>query len=108
MMIELDLEFRVLDAQDNRKNFCCGSIELDRFFQQYAGQNQFRHHIGITYVLVNKSSITGFVTVSAGEITSEKLPTDIRIRLPEFPLPIMRIARLAIDKQFHSMFKFLS
>ena len=102
-MIELDLEFRVLDAQDNRKNFCCGSIELDRFFQQYAGQNQFRHHIGITYVLVNKSTITGFVTVSAGEITSEKLPTDIRIRLPEFPLPIMRIARLAIDKQFQGL-----
>ncbi len=102
-MTELEFQFRTLAAEDDRKKFCCGSIELDRFFQQYAGQNQFRHHIGITYVLVNKGTIVGFVTVSAGEITTEKLPADIRCRLPEYPLPIMRIARLAIDKRVQGL-----
>ena len=102
-MIELEFQFRALEAKDDRKNFCCGLIELDRFFQQYAGQNQFRHHIGITYVLVNKCTMAGFVTVSAGEITTEELPAALRCRLPEYPLPIMRIARLAIDKQFQGL-----
>jgi GNAT superfamily N-acetyltransferase len=99
-MTELDFQFRALEARDDRKNFYCGVVELDRFFQQYAGQNQFRHHIGTTYVLVNNNTIAGFVTISAGEMSAEKLPVDMRSRLPDYPLPIMRIARLAIDKQF--------
>ncbi len=102
-MTEWEFQFRALQADDDRKNFCCGSIELDRFFRHYAGQNQFRHHIGVTYVLANKSKIVGFVTVSAGEMVAEELPADARCRLPEYPLPIMRIARLAIDTQFQGL-----
>jgi len=48
MMNDCQFEFRTLTAKDNRKNFCCGSMELDFFFQQYAGQNQFRHYLGVT------------------------------------------------------------
>ncbi len=102
-MIKLEFQFRALQASDDRSKFSCGAIELDRYFQQYAGQNQFRHHIGITYIFVADTSILGFVTVSAGELATEKLPTDIRYRLPEYPIPIMRIARLAIDKQFQGL-----
>ncbi|MEI6544642.1 MAG: hypothetical protein WCL60_14070 [Methylococcales bacterium] len=50
-MREFNLQFRPLQGDDNRSGFCCGNIELDRFFQRYAGQNQFRHHIGTSYVL---------------------------------------------------------
>lgn len=102
-MPELEIQFRALNTQDNRAEFCSGNIELDRFFQRYAGQNQFRHHIGMTYVITVEPKIIGFVTVSAGEITVDDLPLLIRQRLPEYPLPIMRIARLAIDKQFQGI-----
>ncbi len=102
-MPELDIQFRALQAKDDRTSFCCGNVELDRFFQRYAGQNQFRHHIGITYILLVGSKIAGFLTVSAGEITVEDLPNQTRRRLPEYPLPIMRIARLAIDKKFQGL-----
>lgn len=102
-MIDLEFEFRALDSKDDRHNFNCGTPELDKFFQQYAGQNQFRHHIGTTYVLANKSNIAGFVTVSAGEIATQKLSSITNARLPEYPLPILRIARLAVDKQFQGL-----
>ncbi|NOR80396.1 MAG: GNAT family N-acetyltransferase [Methyloprofundus sp.] len=102
-MPELDIQFRALKAKDDRTAFCSGNIELDRFFQRYAGQNQFRHHIGITYILSTRNKIVGFITVSAGEITVEDLPSQTRRRLPEYPLPVMRIARLAIDKQFQGL-----
>ena len=39
---------------------------LDRFFARYAGQNQFRHHIGATYVALESETILGFATVSCG------------------------------------------
>ena len=102
-MTGLEFEFRTLDSKDDRNNFSCGTAELDRFFQQYAGQNQFRHHIGTTYVLADKSNIAGFVAVSAGEITPTKLSSVTRSRLPEYPLPILRIARLAVDKRFQGL-----
>ena len=102
-MPELDIQFRALKSKDDRTAFCSGNIELDRFFQRYAGQNQFRHHIGITYILSTRNKIVGFITVSAGEIAVEDLPSQARHRLPEYPLPVMRIARLAIDKQFQGL-----
>jgi len=40
------------EAADDRSAFRSESIELDRFFHRYTGQNQFRHHIGTVTSLV--------------------------------------------------------
>lgn len=95
-----DIRLRRLEPQDDRSAFHSANIDLDRFFQRYAGQNQFRHHIGTTYVAVQGERITGFVTVSSGEMVAETLSKTLRRRLPSYPLPVLRIARLAVDKQF--------
>ncbi len=97
---KLEVRVRRLEPRDDRSEFRSGNIELDRFFQRYAGQNQFRHHIGTTYIAVQNDQITGFVTVSSGEIAAEKLTKTLRRRLPAYPLPILRLARLAVDKRF--------
>ena len=75
-----------------------GTIEAN--FQRFAGQNQFRHHIGTSYVAVQGDRIVGFVTVSSGEMVAEKLAKSLRRRLPAYPLPILRLARLAVDTRF--------
>lgn len=97
---KLEVRVRRLEPRDDRSEFRSGNIDLDRFFQRYAGQNQFRHHIGTTYVAVQGEQILGFVTVSSGEITAEKLAKNLRRRLPAYPLPILRLARLAVDRRF--------
>ena len=97
---EKEIRIRRLEPRDDRSGFHSGNIDLDRFFQRYAGQNQFRHHIGTTYVAVHREHITGFVTVSSGEIVAERMPKALRKRLPAYPLPILRIARLAVDERF--------
>ena len=102
-MNECQFEFRVLTTKDNRENFNCGLPELDSFFRQYAGQNQFRHYVGTTYILTTENRIAGFVTVSAGEIATASLSSIANFRFPEYPLPIMRIARLAVDKAFQGL-----
>ncbi len=43
-------EIRLLDQKDDRKRFQSGDEALDLYFHRYAGQNQFRHHIGVTYI----------------------------------------------------------
>lgn len=97
---KLEVRVRRLEPQDDRTEFRSGNIDLDRFFQRYAGQNQFRHHIGTTYVAVQGDRIVGFVTVSSGEMVADKLTKNLRRRLPAYPLPILRLARLAVDERF--------
>jgi GNAT superfamily N-acetyltransferase len=91
---------RRLAPTDDRTRFRSGNIDLDRFFVRYSGQNQFRHHIGATYVAIdNHGEIAGFATVAASELTTATLPESKRKRLPAYPLPVLRLARLAVDER---------
>jgi len=92
------MEIRALREGDDRSRFQSGAPELDRFFRQFAGQNQFRHHIGVTYVAVDNRRILGFATIAPGHIEVEDLPVSARKKLPQYPLPIIRLARLAVDE----------
>lgn len=91
----MTVEIRSLLKTDNRKDFHSGDEALDLYFHRYAGQNQFRHHIGVTYVAVEHERILGSVTVSAASLDAEELPSGRRP--PPYPVPILRIARLAVD-----------
>ena len=91
------IEIRPLREADDRETFRSGDPDLDRFFAKYAGQNQFRHHTGTTYVAVEAERTLGYVTVAAGNIEGDALPASTRRALPRYPLPVLRLARLAAD-----------
>ncbi len=96
----MKFEVRRLERGDNRTGFRSGNVDLDRFFLRYAGQNQFRHHIGTTYVAVDHSGfVAGFATVTASEIAPVALPVSRPKRLPRYPVPVLRLARLAVDER---------
>ena len=90
---------RALTPEDDRSRFASGDIELDRFFKRFAGQNQFRHHTGVTYVAADGLVLLGFVTVAAASLEATALPSSAQRRLPAYPLPVLRIARLAVDER---------
>jgi GNAT superfamily N-acetyltransferase len=90
----MTVEIRALLKTDERHDFRSGDEALDLYFHRYAGQNQFRHHIGVTYVAVEDERILGFVTVSPGSLDAEELPAGRRP--PPYPVPILRVARLAV------------
>jgi predicted N-acetyltransferase YhbS len=93
---------RRLRSSDDRNGFRSGQVDLDRFFLRFAGQNQFRHHLGTTYVAIDDEGlIVGFATVSASQIEVQNLPLAKSRRLPNYPLPVLRLARLAIHEDFH-------
>jgi predicted N-acetyltransferase YhbS len=48
----------------------------------------------VTYVAVQDDLIVGFVTVSPGSLEADDLQSGRR--MPPYPLPILRIARLAV------------
>ncbi len=90
---------RQLRSDDDRSDFSSGDIDLDRFFRRFAGQNQFRHHIGTTYVAIDGDQVLGFATVSASSIELEGVAKSKLKKLPAYPLPVLRLARLAVDER---------
>ena len=94
------VEIRALRKEDDRSGFSCGEADLDRFFQHYAGQNQFKLNLTVTHVAVADGRIIGFATVAVGDIEREKVPSaKLRKRLPAYPLPMLRLARLGVDQR---------
>ncbi len=91
-------ELRALREDDDRSQFRCGDPDLDRFLQRFAGQNQFRHYLGATYVAADDRRSLGFATVAPGHIEIAALPRASRQKLPQYPLPVLRLARLAVDQ----------
>lgn len=92
----MTVEIRPLERTDDRQAFRSGDEALDVYFHRYAGQNQFRHHIGASYVAVEGGRILGFVTVSPGSLDAGDLPSGRK--MPPYPVPILRVARLAVDQ----------
>ena len=95
----MGIAVRQLRPEDERSHFRSGNIDLDRFFRKYAGQNQFRHHIGTTYIAVDGEQVLGFATVAPSEIDVARIPASRRKRLPKYPMPVLRLARLAADER---------
>ena len=97
------MEIRALGPGDDRSTFESGDEALDRFFHLYAGQNQFRHYLGVTWVAVDGRRVLGFATVAPLHLDIEDLPARARKKLPRYPLPVLGLARLAVDKSARSM-----
>ena len=100
----MKIEIRKLEKRDNREDFSSGDIEIDRFFIKFAGQNQFKHKIGTTYLAVESSSqtILGYATVTSSSLNVQDIKPDEFKKLPNYPLPTLRIARLGVDKRYQS------
>jgi GNAT superfamily N-acetyltransferase len=85
-----------LTADHDQASFDCGTDALNRFIQQHALQGQ-RAGISQTYVATIGTGIVGFHTLVVGEITHSEAPERLAKGLPRFPIPIIILARLAVD-----------
>lgn len=79
--------------------FDCGNQELDSFLQQYALQNQ-RKGISQTYVGLADGTVIGYYTLAYGSVVHEDTPEPIKKGLPQYPIPIMLLARFAVDRHW--------
>jgi GNAT superfamily N-acetyltransferase len=91
-----------LGRPHERSQFACSVPALDDYLARFARQN---HESGIakTFVAVAPDSprrILGYYSISAGAIERENLPQRAAKRFPNFPIPVARLARLAVDHEF--------
>jgi len=95
------IEIRQLSKNDDTSTFDCGDVTLNQYIKQYAKQNQFKHYIGTTYIALDKGVILGYVSVSASSLRTDTLAENLTKRLPQYPLPILRLTRLAVGSTYH-------
>lgn len=96
------LDITVLDpSHHDRDGFSCGVAALDTYLRERAGQHQ-RDGIATTHVLVDDAQparILGYCALSAAELHLHDLQGDDRKRLPKYPVPAIRVARLAVAQE---------
>lgn len=82
----------------DRARFACGESKLDVYLQKQAAQHH-RDGIATTHVLVDDAdptSILGYYTLSAAQLLLTDLHEADRRRLPGYPVPAVRMGRLAV------------
>lgn len=82
------------------EGFDCGREELNRYLLRYAWQNQ-QAGASQTYVGIVGDTVAGFYTLAVGQVTREEAPERPTKGLARHPVPIMLLARLAVDRRWH-------
>lgn len=76
--------------------FECGREELNRFLQHHALQNQ-QSGGAQTYVGLVDQSVVGYYALAVGSLEQEDAPERVKKGLAKHSIPIMLLARLAVD-----------
>ena len=82
----------------DRDGFACGEPALDAYLHQQAAQHH-RDGISTTHVLVDDTDplrIIGYYSLSAAQLLLTDLQEADRKRLPSYPVPAIRMGRLAV------------
>jgi GNAT superfamily N-acetyltransferase len=88
-----------LRANHAIQSFDCGRDELNRYLLRYAWQNQ-QAGAAQTYVGLAGDAVIGYYTLAVGHVMREEAPERLTKGLARHPVPIMLLARLAVDKRW--------
>jgi GNAT superfamily N-acetyltransferase len=94
---------RRLEESDEVENFDCGDEPLNNYLKRHAWTNQQKISIGVTHVAVDESaphSVLGYFTLATSSVPRDRLPKKYVRGLPPYDLPLILLARLAVDKRF--------
>jgi GNAT superfamily N-acetyltransferase len=98
-MAEFHIE-RFQKAKHERAGFDCGKPPLDEFLKSFVAQYE-RRRLGRTYVAVHATDppkVSGYYTLAAGSVAFPQLPPETAMRLPRHAVPVVLLARLAVDR----------
>jgi GNAT superfamily N-acetyltransferase len=81
--------------------FDCGQPDLNRFPQRFAWTNQ-QSHSAQTFVLSVEGSVRGYYSLAAGAVRHDDASDRARKGQPRHPIPVIVLARLAVDHRLQS------
>lgn len=96
------LRFEPLDRNHDRKGFRCGEQALDMYLVTTARQHAEKG-ISRTFVAVDEVAprrVVGYFTLTVAEVDRDLLPVRQKRGMPKGGLPVIKLARLAVDRDF--------
>lgn len=89
-------QVRKLAATDRLDGFDCGRPPLNLFLQRFAFVNQ-KANSAQTYVCCRGDEMVGYYSLAVGSIEPEAAPPRVAKGLARHAVPVMILARLAVD-----------
>ncbi len=81
------------------ESFDCGHVALNEFLQRFALVNQ-RSNSSQTYASCNAGQVAGFYSLAVGSVEPSHSAPRVIKGIPRHPVPVMILARLAIDQRY--------
>ncbi len=88
---------RKLAVADHVDALDCGQAALNQFLRRYALVSQ-KANSAQTYVCCQGEVVVGFYSLAVGSVEPEAAPSRVMKGLARHPVPVMILARLAVDK----------
>lgn len=96
-----DWRIEPLQNYHDRTQFSCGEPALDSYLAERARKHQ-EYGVSCTFVAVKSdepTGVLGYYSLAVGALDTKDWPTEGFQRFPKYlPLPIVRLARLAVDQ----------
>jgi GNAT superfamily N-acetyltransferase len=89
-----------LAVAHDRRSFSCGEPALDEYLRRFARQHAAAK-ISRTYVAAKEECIVGYYSLAMSAIRKQQLPIHYQQRFPNYPVPVARLTRLAVDQRWH-------
>jgi GNAT superfamily N-acetyltransferase len=86
----------LLDQHHIVKDFDCGAEPLNSYLKNFALINN-QNGSARTYATVKNEKVVGYYTLTPGSIVKETVPHRVGKGLAAHPVPVIIIARLAVD-----------
>ena len=97
MVQDLNLAAPVPLAADHLfDNFDCGKASLDDWLVRHAWQAQASGSAK-TFVVADGRRVAGYFSLAVGQVDSIEAPERIRKGMGQYPIPVVLLARLAVD-----------
>src|SRR5262245_10011469 len=87
----------LLEAGHDLTAFDCGAPALNEYLTKYALTNH-QNRSARTYVSCRGSTVVGYYTLAAGSVSREETPARVAKGLARHPVPVILLARLAVDR----------
>ena len=78
----------------------CGKDELNRFLRRFAFANQ-QANSAQTSVACRGQAVVGYYSLTVGTVAHAEATERVKKGMPRYPIPVMILARLAVDKDEH-------
>ena len=82
------------------ENFDCGKSSLNEWLLRHARQAQASGSAK-TFVVADDDRVAGYFSLTVGQIDTVDAPERIRKGMGQYPLPVVILARLAVNVQDH-------